>query len=802
MKEKIRNKRKQNGSRSNITGRKGLVFFLICCLLQAGVQPVYAGGADVESGAAELPEIESSISDIDADEYALPEAVGQQESGIDSAGLEQELNLSEESEDEEELLEIAEEEEIYGSGEEELLLTGDGVLTNEKKAKAISMKLNTDYTVLWNKGEDTWFRYTAEETGYYGISTAGYHGGEYGLIYFNPQTKWYSQNPTVSGSFRVFLIQGWEYYFGASTYEPTPPDDPTECRDGKPVAYTLKLSKAGFGDFTSGCPVWNAKETDSTKVTLPAANTKTRYFRPIAMTVPKNGTYEITVKHDTSVASTNVWPILLNSTGAVVCPPKDYSEAKAVVTVALTAGETYYVLPMMMMEDMDSVIELSIAPPAPKEAQIIYASDVTKTYGDAPFTLDAMTSADGTLSYTCSDASVATIGKNDGKVTIKGTGTANIVITASETTDFAAASKTIKLTVKSKPTPTTAPKPMSAPAPTSAPAPAAAPPSVTYRTHVQTYGWQPFVSDGVMSGTSGESKRLEGIEIRMASQPYTGSIVYRTHVQTYGWQDWRQDGAMSGTSGESKRLEGIQIYLTGEMAEHYDVYYRVHAQTYGWLDFAKNGEMAGTSGLSKRLEGINICLVEKGGAAPGSTSVPYVVGGSGSLPENPADKTLAVAYRTHVQTYGWQPFVVNGTMSGTSGQSKRLEGIEIRLNNQPYAGDIIYRTHVQTYGWQDWRLNGAMSGTSGEAKRLEGIQIYLTGEMAKHYDIYYRVHAQTYGWLDFAKNGEMAGTSGLSRRLEGMEVVLAEKGTGAPGSTKRPNIVGNGGSLPDNPYKE
>ena len=165
-------------------------------------------------------------------------------------------------------------------------------------------------------------------------------------------------------------------------------------------------------------------------------------------------------------------------------------------------------------------------------------------------------------------------------------------------------------------------------------------------------------------------------------------------------------------------------------------------------------------------------------------------------------KKASVAYRTHVQTYGWQGYVRDGAMSGTQGQSKRLEGINIRLENLPYAGNIVYRTHVQTYGWQDWKQNDAMSGTSGQSKRLEGIQIYLTGEIAKHYDIYYRVHAQTYGWLGWAKNGVMAGTSGLSRRLEGINIVLVPKGGAAPGSTERSSICGNGTTLPPNPYKE
>ena len=147
--------------------------------------------------------------------------------------------------------------------------------------------------------------------------------------------------------------------------------------------------------------------------------------------------------------------------------------------------------------------------------------------------------------------------------------------------------------------------------------------NVEYRTHVQSFGWQGWKYNGVMSGTSGKAKRLEGINIKLTNKPYSGSIVYTTHVQSLGWQGnennvntWFRDGQMAGTSGRAKRLEAIRIALTGEMAEHYDVYYRVHAQTYGWLAWAKNGEVAGTAGLSKRLEGIQIVLVPKGGAAP------------------------------------------------------------------------------------------------------------------------------------------------------------------------------------------
>ncbi len=340
--------------------------------------------------------------------------------------------------------------------------------------------------------------------------------------------------------------------------------------------------------------------------------------------------------------------------------------------------------------------------------------------------------------------------------------------------------------------------------------------TIRYTTHVQTYGWQgdennanKWFANGKMAGTSGKAKRLEGIKIRVYGNDNLG-IQYTTHCQSYGWLPWSANGEMNGTEGEAKRLEAIKIQLTGADKEKYDVYYRVHAQSYGWLGWAKNGAPAGTAGYAKRLEGVQIVVVKKGSPAPDANfegvnaasgvhqSVSYlakngsspVVGGQATSNTNPSvagEANVNIAYRTHVQSFGWQGWKYNGVMSGTSGKAKRLEGINIKLTNKPYSGSIVYTTHVQSIGWQGnennvntWFRDGQMAGTSGRAKRLEAIRIALTGEMAEHYDVYYRVHAQTYGWLAWAKNGEAAGTAGLSKRLEGIQIVLVPKGGAAP----------------------
>ena len=291
--------------------------------------------------------------------------------------------------------------------------------------------------------------------------------------------------------------------------------------------------------------------------------------------------------------------------------------------------------------------------------------------------------------------------------------------------------------------------------------------SVSYIVHGQDYGWEKdWKKDGQTSGTEGQCKRLEAIQIKLPDD-VSGSIEYRTHIQDVGWEkNWSKDGAKSGTEGQCKRLEAIQIKLTGEVEKNYDVYYSVHAENFGWLGWAKNGEEAGTAGYGYRLEAIRIQLVTKGDKAPELI---------GTIKE--AMKARLVGYQTHVQDYGTQAYVYDGAMAGTEGECKRMESIRMKLPSSVNSS-IQYRSHVQDIGWEkNWASNGSLSGTTGQCKRLEAIQIKLSGDVAKNYDVYYRVHAQDYGWLAWAKNGESSGTEGYAKRLEAIEVRLVPKGT-------------------------
>ena len=320
------------------------------------------------------------------------------------------------------------------------------------------------------------------------------------------------------------------------------------------------------------------------------------------------------------------------------------------------------------------------------------------------------------------------------------------------------------------------------------------PVTVSYSTHIQSYGWNKSAAkNGAVAGTTGKAKRLEAIKISVEGNEDLG-IQYTTHCQGYGWLNWSSNGEISGTTGEAKRLEAIKIQLTGADRDKYDVYYRVHAQGYGWMNWAKNGEAAGTAGLAKRLEAIQVVVVKKGESVPdkfegvtASEKKAYMASAAATAATVEGSDRAHVQYRSHLQTYGWQNWKNDGDISGTTGKAKRLESLKLELKNKDYTGGICYNAHVQTIGWQadpnksaTWKKDGEFCGTTGNAKRLEAIQIELYGEMAEHYDIYYRVHSQTYGWMKWAKNGEMTGTTGQHKRIEGIQVVLVKKGEQAP----------------------
>jgi N-acetylmuramoyl-L-alanine amidase/Clostridial hydrophobic W len=124
-------------------------------------------------------------------------------------------------------------------------------------------------------------------------------------------------------------------------------------------------------------------------------------------------------------------------------------------------------------------------------------------------------------------------------------------------------------------------------------------PSVVYEAHVQGIGWQGKKKDGQTAGTTGQSKRLEALTVKLENT--SAELEMEGHVQKIGWTNLRTDGEVIGTIGESLRLEAVKIKAKG-----LDIQYRVHVEKDGWTAWKKNGTVAGTTGQSKRIEAIQI----------------------------------------------------------------------------------------------------------------------------------------------------------------------------------------------------
>ena len=185
-------------------------------------------------------------------------------------------------------------------------------------------------------------------------------------------------------------------------------------------------------------------------------------------------------------------------------------------------------------------------------------------------------------------------------------------------------------------------------------------PTLSYRSHVQNYGWQGWSAGGAASGTTGRSLRVEALQMRLAGE-MPGSISYQVHIQNTGWASWASNGATAGTTGKSLRIEAMKVQLSGDAATYYDVWYRVHVENVGWMGWAKNGAIAGTTSASLRVEAYQVMILPKGASAPGSTSRPYIDGKTVSKIgyQNPAgyyqvsSKTVVLAAKAYSTPFGY-----------------------------------------------------------------------------------------------------------------------------------------------------
>lgn len=297
-----------------------------------------------------------------------------------------------------------------------------------------------------------------------------------------------------------------------------------------------------------------------------------------------------------------------------------------------------------------------------------------------------------------------------------------------------------------------------------------------YQTHVAEIGWQDTQSGGIASGTVGLSTRLEAVKVNL--DKYNDQIVYRSHIQDIGWEStWHHGGEVSGTTGRSKAIEAIQLQLIGELAKQYDIYYRVHAADIGWMGWVKNGAPAGTELETRQVEAIQIAIVKKNSSIDLPASVTNVT--YRSINGDIVDRYFFIEYQSHVADISWMGWVKNGNLSGTTGQARQMEAINIRLvgddGNSIIMPDVQYHVYVRGKGWSSWMTDGQTAGTTGQALPIEAIEIRLTGDLAQRFTIRYRTHVSDIGWMDWVENGSLSGTKDQNHQIEAIEIQLRKR---------------------------
>lgn len=168
---------------------------------------------------------------------------------------------------------------------------------------------------------------------------------------------------------------------------------------------------------------------------------------------------------------------------------------------------------------------------------------------------------------------------------------------------------------------------------------------------------------------------------------------------TYTWGSTTASGGVSGSVSSVKPVQKPGNPVNDNM-----LYYRAHCQTAGTLAQVRDGQVAGTTGYGKRLEGFWIDLRKVREIYPNAK----------------------LSAKVHIQGIGWKRYdnVEHDTLLGTTGQSRRIEAVELELTG--IRGKNIYiRTHLAGFGWTGWVAGGFTSGTIGIKKAIEAIQIKI-----------------------------------------------------------------------------
>ena len=127
-------------------------------------------------------------------------------------------------------------------------------------------------------------------------------------------------------------------------------------------------------------------------------------------------------------------------------------------------------------------------------------------------------------------------------------------------------------------------------------------PLINYQTHVAQKGWGSWKGENQISDLINEQLDIQAIKINFPNHK-----IYYAVYSDDSWSAEVSNSQMAGTTGKSKPITGIKIRL--DAAEEFDILYRAHKFDGTWTAWTKNGAELLSDG--QKLNAIQIKLGNK-----------------------------------------------------------------------------------------------------------------------------------------------------------------------------------------------
>lgn len=130
--------------------------------------------------------------------------------------------------------------------------------------------------------------------------------------------------------------------------------------------------------------------------------------------------------------------------------------------------------------------------------------------------------------------------------------------------------------------------------------------TLTYQTHIAKKGWGAWNNEEEISNDIAQKLDIQAIKINFPKHKVYYSVYFN---EQEGWSEEVSSPEMAGTTGKSKAIYGIRIRLDEARQKEFDILYRVHKFDGEWTDWAKNGETIYSYG--QKLNALQIKLEPK-----------------------------------------------------------------------------------------------------------------------------------------------------------------------------------------------